>query len=184
MSRVVYSWDMTSLAELRSSSLASLEEMYRAAPMGPPPRGRMRGHVLARVESRLAKSLKGALILAPFARAPFGVDFTNATWFFVRPWLRMGRFRTELGRSRWRDADVLRLEYDVSRLPRPVRNFLYDEVKPLGDALCLGLGGINAPRGDGDLFFFALESSREAAPRTCARAPRKSTLDQGAVLKK
>jgi hypothetical protein len=33
---------------------------------------------------------------------------------------------------------------------------LYDEVKPLGPDLCLGIGGINARVGRGDHFFFAL----------------------------
>jgi len=150
--------NMVTFADLRTRSLDSLEELYRSAPIGPRPRGRFRGHVLSRVESQLAKSPKGSVILAPFERARFGIDFTSATWFFVHSSFRIGRFRIERGRSRWRDAEVLTLEYDVSRLPGPVRGFLYDEVKPLSDTLCLGLGGINAPRGEGDLFFFALES--------------------------
>jgi hypothetical protein len=33
---------------------------------------------------------------------------------------------------------------------------LYDEVKMLSPSLCLGIGGINAARGRGDHFFFAL----------------------------
>jgi len=152
--------DMTTLADLRASSLDALEELYRGGAIGPRPRGRFRGRVLCRVDSRLAKSKSGTAILLPFERAAFGIDFDRSVWFFVRPWLRIGRFRVEVGPSRWRDAEVLRLEYDVSRLPRPIRGFLYDEVKPLSDTLCLGLGGINAGRGKGDLFFFALEASR------------------------
>jgi hypothetical protein len=151
---------MTTLVDLRASSLDELEELYCSAPIGPRPRGGFRGRVLRRVESRLAHSGSGTAILLPFERAPFGIDFERSIWFFVRPWLRIGRFRADVGPSRWRDAEVLRLEYDVSRLPRPIRGFLYDEVKPLSDTLCLGLGGINADRGKGDLFFFALEASR------------------------
>lgn len=95
-------------------------------------------------------------MLVPFERLSFGVDFVRRTWFFVHHAVRMGRFRIEPGRSRWRDTDTLRLRYDVSRLP--FRGLLYDEVKPLGDGLCLGLGGIDFDRGRGDLFFFLLEA--------------------------
>jgi hypothetical protein len=147
---------MATLAALCESSLAALEDLYRVAPLGPRPRGRFRGRVLARVDGPLAQSWRGRAIVAPFAHLPFGIDFTSAVWFFVRPWMRMGRFRMERGRSRWRDAEVLRLEYDGSHLPHAVRGLLYDEVKPLDDRLCLGLGGINAGVGTGDLFFFAL----------------------------
>ena len=149
------------LADLRESSLQALEDLYRVAPIGPKPRGCFRGQALARVDSRLARSRKGDVMMAPFERVPFGIDFTSATWFYFHPWLRIGHFRMELGHSRWRDTEVHRLEYDVSRLPRPIRGLLYDEVKPLSDTLCLGLGGINAGRGDGDMFFFALESLRD-----------------------
>jgi hypothetical protein len=49
---------------------------------------------------------------------------------------------------------VLQLHYDVSRLP--IRRVLYDEIKPLADGTILGLGGIDAGRGEGDHFFFEL----------------------------
>lgn len=62
-----------------------------------------------------------------------------------------------VGPSRWRDTEAVTLHYERSRLPAPIRGVLYDEVKPLTDTICLGLGGINAERGDGDQFFFALE---------------------------
>jgi hypothetical protein len=152
---------MLTLADLRESSLDALEAIYREAPIGPRPRGRFRGHALLRVDSRLARSSLGSLILLPFEHAPFGIDFRRANWFFVHDRMRIGQFRVEQGRSRWRDAEVLRLEYDVSRLPRPIRRFLYDEVKPLTETLCLGLGGIRAGHGKGDLFFFALEPLRD-----------------------
>ncbi|PKN31442.1 MAG: hypothetical protein CVU63_23915, partial [Deltaproteobacteria bacterium HGW-Deltaproteobacteria-20] len=61
------------------------------------------------------------------------------------------------GPSRWRDTQTIRLHYHPSRLPGAVRTFLYDEVKPLTESLCLGIGGINAPRGRGEQFLFSLE---------------------------
>lgn len=145
------------LNDLRGRSLGALEDMYRAAPLAPMPRGLFRGRVLMPVDSPLARSARGRMTLMPFARTPiWGIDFTRHAWFFVSPRYRIGRFRAELGPSRWRDADVLRLTYDVSRLPHLIRRGLYDEIKPLGEGLCLGLGGLNAERGAGDLFFFEL----------------------------
>jgi hypothetical protein len=147
----------TTIRALRESSLEELEELYRDAAVGPIPSGRFRGEALCRVGSPFARSAAVTLMLTPFERLPFGVDFTTSTWFFVDARARIGRFRVEPGRSRWRDTETLRLRYDVSRLP--IRGLLYDEVKPLGQGLCLGLGGINAETGRGDLFFFALEAS-------------------------
>jgi hypothetical protein len=54
---------------------------------------------------------------------------------------------------------VVRLGYDVSRLPGFVRRHLYDEVRPLGPELCLGIGGLNRAAGRGALFYFALVPS-------------------------
>ena len=45
----------------------------------------------------------------------------------------------------------------IDRLPRFVRDMLYDEVKPLSERLILGIGGINRGRGEGEHLFFALE---------------------------
>ncbi|MBI9077138.1 MAG: hypothetical protein JEZ02_17145 [Desulfatibacillum sp.] len=92
----------------------------------------------------------------PFAHTPFGVDFNANKWFFFGPWLRMGRFRAVEGTSRWRNTRSVALHYDDSGLPGFVRNMLYDEIKPLGPDLCLGLGGVNRETGAGDHFFFAL----------------------------
>lgn len=146
---------MTTIETLRGSSLDALEALYREAPMGPPPAGRFRGTVLRRVPGKLTRSLAGEAILAPFERLRFGIDFEKRLWWFLRPGIAMGRFRVDPGPSRWRGTDTLRLRYDVSRLP--IRAGLYDEVKPLSATLCLGLGGINADEGLGDLFYFALE---------------------------
>jgi hypothetical protein len=150
---------MTTASALRGSSVEALEQLYRDAPIGPAPSGRFRGEALHRVDAPHTRSPAVSAILVPFERATFGIDFTSCTWFFFHPRVRIGRFRAEPGRSRWRDTETLRLRYDVSRLP--IRAALYDEVKPLTDTLCLGLGGINLPKGRGDLFFFLLEATRD-----------------------
>lgn len=65
--------------------------------------------------------------------------------------------RDDCSPSRWRDTQTLQLHYDLTRLP--FRGQLYDEVKPLSETLCLGLGGLNRqPEKEGDLFFFLLEA--------------------------
>jgi hypothetical protein len=145
---------MTTRIDLCQSSIEELERLYRDAPCGSAPRGRFRGEALARVDTRFARSAPITAMLVPWERVPFGIDFSTRTWFFVDRRVRVGRFRLEQSRSRWRDAETFRMLYDVSRLP--LRGLLYDEVKPLDDGLCLGLGGINFERGRGDLFFFAL----------------------------
>ncbi len=147
---------MTTLRDLRQSSIDQLEQLYRDAPIRPPPKGRFRGEALARVDTRFARSAPITATLVPWERLPFGIDFETSTWFFVHPRVRVGRFRLARERSRWRETETFQMRYDVSRLP--IRGVLYDEVKPLDETLCLGLGGINFERGRGDLFFFALES--------------------------
>lgn len=139
---------------LRTASLEELEKLYREAPLRPVPARVFRGEVLHRIDAPFARTKTGRAVITPFERVPFGVDFEACAWFFVHPRLRVGRFRLEQGRSRWRDTQTQQLHYDVSRLP--FRGTLYDEVKPLSDTLCLGLGGLN--REAGDLFFFLLEA--------------------------
>jgi hypothetical protein len=144
------------LAGLRRCSLDELEALYRTAPVAALERRVMRGEVLARVRSRFAGSPWGALSMAPFEALSWGVDFQRERWFFGTPRVGAGRFRVEPGRSRWRDTETLRLRYDRSRLP--IKSWLYDEVKPLGPGLALGLGGVEVPSGDGAVFFFALRA--------------------------
>jgi hypothetical protein len=91
-----------------------------------------------------------------FEKPRFGVDFERRVWWFVKPSLAAGRFEVSQGPSRWRPCDTLRLTYQTSRLPGAIRNLLYDEVKPLGPDLLLGLGGTNFETGEGDHFFFSL----------------------------
>jgi hypothetical protein len=147
---------MTSLQTLRASPVEALERLFVDAPTGPAPEGPMRGEFLCRVATPFARSAFVSALLLPFERLSFGVDFRSRTWFFVHPRVRIGRFRVDPGRSRWRDTETLRLRYDVSKLP--FRAVLYDEVKPLEGGLCLCLGGIDYPTGRGDLFFFSLEA--------------------------
>lgn len=148
---------MTTGQELRNSSLEALERLYRSTPPRPAPRGSFHGEVLHRVNSPFARSMSAAAVTWPFERLRFGVDFNAGAWFFLHPGLRLARFRLTPGPSRWRDAQTLQLHYDLSQLP--FREQLYDEVKPLSDTLCLGLGGLNRqPENEGDLFFFLLEA--------------------------
>ena len=152
-----------SLARLVQCSVAELETLYVEPRSVAMPSGRYRGVHLAWLDTPGARHpLIRPLQHLGFRLLPFGVDFIRQRWFFFHPALGVGRFVTEAGRSRWRDTETVRLRYEVSRLPRPVRALLYDEVKVLSPALCLGLGGINAPRGQGDHFFFALVSSAQA----------------------
>ena len=151
---------MTTAPELRGSPLEVLERLYRDAPARPAPARRFRGEVLHRIASPYARRWSSAAVLLPFARLRFGVDFGSGAWFFVHPRVQLGHFRVEAGPSRWRDTQTLQLHYDVSRLP--FRGVLYDEVKPLSDTLCLGLGGLD--REPGDLFFFLLE---DLSPSPC-----------------
>ncbi len=92
-----------------------------------------------------------------FEIAPFGIDFRSNCWYFFSPRMQAGRFTPTIRESRWRSTNVVTLEYGVSKLPRRMRNFLYDEIKPISETLCLGLGGINAEKDAGDHFYFVLE---------------------------
>lgn len=147
---------MATAQGLRDSPLDALERLYGGTPAGSLPARRFRGEALRRVDTRLARSAAATAMLVPFERVPFGVDVGTRAWFFFHPRVQVGHFRVEPGRSRWRRTGTQRLLYDVSWLP--FRGLLYDEVKPLDDTLCLGLGGINRGVGRGDLFFFLLEA--------------------------
>lgn len=147
------------LTQLRQASLEDLEAVYAGTDDFPlaTPRGQFAGEVLARLDSPGAHRLGNRLMMRlGFEWPRFGIDFDRCVWFFVSRRLRGGRFEAVAGPSRWREARVLQLHYDRSRLPRRLRERLYDEIKPLTPELCLGLGGVNAGPGEGDLFFFAL----------------------------
>jgi hypothetical protein len=159
------------LSRLRRCNLAQLEELYAANRSLALPAGAYRGVHLAWLDTAGARHpLFRPLEQLGFRWAPFGVDFAAGHWFFFDRRLGIGRFSAQPGPSRWRDTETLCLHYDVSRLPRALRRMLYDEVKPLSASLCLGIGGVNAPRGRGDHFFFALTalSPRAGASRATA----------------
>jgi hypothetical protein len=144
--------------DLASATLDELERIYRetSAPLVVP-RGRFRGRHLAWLRTTGSPVWLGPALWLAFARIPFGVDFDHRRWFFLHHAARIGHFLPDIGPSRWRDTRAIRLHYHPSRLPDTIRLLLYDEVKPLTESLCLGIGGINASRGRGEQFFFALE---------------------------
>ena len=145
------------LDDLRHANLEALEDIYASDRAVEVPTGCFRGVYLKTIDSEEAHRL-GNRVMARggFGIAPFGVDFDARLWWFGLCRARIGRFEPVVGSSRWRQANVLGLHYDVSRLPRFVRRHLYDEVKPLEAGLCLGIGGLNRPDGQGALFYFAL----------------------------
>lgn len=146
------------LTDLQQMSLAQLEEVYARPGEVEIPTGVYRGHHLAWNESTASRQrLLRSVIHLGFKALPYGVDFDQRRWFFLDSGLTVGRFAPRVGRSMWRETETVCLEYHVSRLPGLLRSRLYDEVKPLSGSLCLGFGGTNAPRGKGDIFFFALE---------------------------
>jgi len=146
------------LTDLQQMSLGQLEELYLQPAEVEVPAGVFRGHHLAWNEGTAARQrLLRPIILLGFKLLPYGIDFDQRRWFFLSSGLTVGRFAPRVGPSRWRGTETVCLEYHVSRVPGFVRAQLYDEVKPLSGSLCLGFGGINAPRGRGDIFFFALE---------------------------
>jgi hypothetical protein len=157
------------MSDLRGQGREELERLFCEAPWGPIPSGRFRGSFLAWCDApgAISPPLRVVDWLA-FRVAPFGVDFARQAWFFWFPSARVGRFTLRRTRSRWRDTEVLALDYEVSRLPGFLRRQLYDEVKPLSDRIVLGLGGVNAPAGQGEHFFFALERMAEEDPRSSA----------------
>lgn len=147
------------LARLQRCSVAELEALYVRPHPVRVPAGIHRGTHLVWLDTPGARyPLIHPLQHLGFRLTPFGIDFNARLWFFFHHRLAVGRFTADIGPSRWRDTDTVRLRYEVSNLPGPLRALLYDEVKPLSPSLCLGLGGINAPRGRGDHFFFALEA--------------------------
>lgn len=146
-----------SVSKLRECSLDELEVLFASDRPVRAPAGCFRGRMLSPLRTRGARTPTGRFIGFAFGTATFGIDFRTKAWFFFHPRLQVARFEPRVGPSRWRDTEAVTLHYERSRLPAPIRGALYDEVKPLTDTICLGLGGINAERGDGDQFFFALE---------------------------
>jgi hypothetical protein len=122
----------------------------------PVPRGVFDGHVLTRLDTPGARRAVYKFVQwVGFELVPWGIDFDHARWFFGHHRARSGHFTARPGASRWRPTESYALRYELSRLPWVGRG-LYDEIKPLSDSLVLGIGGVNADRGDGDHFYFAL----------------------------
>jgi len=141
-----------------SRSPSELEAQYRTAPLGPLPRGCYAGRFLTWIDSRGARRWSvRTLDSLLFRSVRFGVDFDRRLWWFGAPRLGAGRFELSQGASRWRETETLRLTYGGSRLPRPLRSYLYDEVKSLDADRCLGIGGVDRETGEGDHFFFSLD---------------------------
>jgi len=145
------------LATLRSQRGVDLERLYAHDDALEMPTGLFRGAYLDRIGG-LRDRTPGVRLaeIVGFRWTPFWVDFSRQRWAFFHPRLGAGRFEARIGDSRWRETRTVILDYAVSRLPGPVRRMLYDEVKPLSDELCLGMGGVNRGPGEGELFFFAL----------------------------
>lgn len=126
-----------------------------------PPRGAWRGTVIGRIDNAGARRplhRVGQHLL--FERMPWGIDFDRARWFFHHRRFAAGHFRIEAQRSRWRDTESFALHYEISRLPRPIRAVLYDEIKPWEPDRMIGIGGVNAERDEGDHFWFVLDRVR------------------------
>jgi hypothetical protein len=141
---------------LSTLSLPQLEALYHG-PLGSAPTGDHSGEFLQFVDSRGGRARRyRAMSTAMFRWPRWGVDFERRLWWFGSRRFALGRFRVERGRSRWRDAEVLQIHYDESRLPTGVRGQLYDEIKPLPDGRILGIGGIVSRGEPLDLFFLAL----------------------------
>ena len=141
--------------DLRHASFAELCEVLSDAPCAPWPGGVWRGTwLMPWPERSRAVTLLNHLI---FDVTPYGIDLDRAAWWFVHPRARIARFTASLGPSRFVASDIVRLEYAVSALPRPLRGILYDEVKPLGPELMLGIGAIDRAPGVGERFLFQLQ---------------------------
>ncbi len=149
---------MPTLSDLQHLSLPQLEDLYLQPRELYVPAGLFRGHHLAWNEAAASRlRFKRPLIHLGFKALPYGVDFDKRRWFFLDSGFTVGRFEPSIGPSRWRETEAVCMEYHVSRLPGLIRKQLYDEVKPLSEDLLLGFGGLNEPRGRGDIFFFALQ---------------------------
>jgi hypothetical protein len=129
------------------------------------PRGRWLGRVLGRLDTPGARALRPRLLQSPFSFLGWGIDFDRGLWTFGLPGskdppIAMGHFEPRVEPSRWRPSTTVGLHYEVARLPNAIKRVLYDEVRPLDESTCLGIGGENFDRGEGDHFWFVLEPIR------------------------
>jgi len=142
---------------LKHAGIEALERLYEEPRAIELPRGIFAGFHLGWLDTVGARDP----ILKPveelfFHRLAWFVDFERSRWFWFHRSIGLGHFTPSLGPSRWRDTDTVRLLYDDRRLPGFINQWLYDEVKPLSEDVCLGIGGISKRRGLGDQFIFGL----------------------------
>jgi hypothetical protein len=144
-------------------TVAELDDVYVRSPLRPLPTGRFDGKTICRFDNPGAvHPVFRPLEWLGFEALRWGIDFDVPRWFWwgatpiSRSTLEAGRFDPRPGRSRWRETEAVGLFYEPSRLPRFVRDTLYDEVKPLTDDLALGIGGVSRDKGQGDHFYFLL----------------------------
>lgn len=144
-------------SDLLRMSEPELDDVFVNAPLLDLPRGVFDGSTIRRLTTPGASHpIYRSLEWLGFEAMRWGIDFDGPRWFFQSPLLRAGRFEPRAGRSRWRPTDAFQMHYHPSRLPRLLSGTLYDEVKPLSEDLCLGIGGVNMDVGDGDHFYFVL----------------------------
>ncbi len=151
----------TSFHELSQATREELENHYQRADEVRVPTGVYEGRHLVWLDTKAAHDP----ILRPveelfFVKLPWFIDFDRKCWFWFHRRLTVGHFSPSVGPSRWRDAVTIRMLYDDRRLPGFLNQWLYDEVKPVGPDLCLGMGGVSARKGVGEQFFFALRRVR------------------------
>ena len=92
-----------------------MEELY-AGPLGEAPVGVTVGRFIGFLDTVGGREPRNrAVHTLLFRWPPCGVDFERRRWWLVRPRLLVARFTVTAGPSRWRDAEVLRLEYGASR---------------------------------------------------------------------
>jgi len=149
------------IAYLKQCQLSELEALYQQpGESAIPTSGSYKGTYLKRLDNPSAnKKINRITLWAMFDLTPFGLNFypEYGDWYFFNPSLAMGRFSPSVGPSRWRQAETIRLNYQVSGLPKLIRSILYDEIKPISENILLGIGGFNAEKGAGEQFFFAIE---------------------------
>ncbi len=145
---------------LKTCDLAQLEELYaRDVDITIPTSDSYKGVYLKRLSNPGADNIFNHVSQwAAFDAMSFGLNFYTGygDWFFYHSSVAMGRFTPRIEDSRWRETKTITLNYQVSKLPKPVRNVLYDEIKPLSENIFLGIGGLNRDRDVGDHFFFAI----------------------------
>ena len=156
---------IATLAELARSDLPTLERLYRDTPIEAPlPTGTFNGRTLGRIRNAGANQPVARFVeWVGFELLLYGMNLDIPSWTFLRARVHLGDFVPTRGPSRWRDTETYRLDYKNATLPGVIKKRLYDELKPLGPDLLLGIGGLNGGEGEGDHFFYAMARARSAS---------------------